>query len=107
MPSDYAAIAAENIRRYGTDDWYSELLAERYSDRTHFVLELLQNAEDARASKLEFTLTSNALEIRHNGRDFNEQDVRGVCGLRKTTKLDDPEQIGRFGIGFKSVYAFT
>lgn len=107
MPSDYEKIRADNIRAYGEDDWYGEMLADMYSDRTHFVLELLQNAQDARAKRILFQVFPDRLEVRHDGRLFNEADVRGVCGLRKGTKADDPEAIGRFGIGFKSVYAYT
>ena len=38
---------------------------------------------------------------------FNERDVRGVCGVGEGTKAEDLTQIGKFGIGFKSVYAYT
>src|SRR5436309_5392761 len=107
MPTDYRAIREENVRLYGEDDWYGELLAEMYSDRTHFLLELLQNAQDARATRLRFDVLADRLELRHDGRPFNKPDVRGICGLGKSTNVDDPTRIGRFGIGFKSVYAYT
>jgi hypothetical protein len=109
MPSDYQAIAERNRVRYGTEvDIYGPvLLANLYSDRTHFIFELLQNAEDAGATTITFRLTSTALEVVHNGRPFNENDVHGVCGIVAGTKRDDLSTIGRFGIGFKSVYAYT
>ena len=49
MPSDYQKITEDNVLRRGTDfddigRWISE---QFYSDRTHFIYELLQNAEDA------------------------------------------------------------
>jgi HSP90 family molecular chaperone len=49
MASDYSTIRAENERRYGTDIRRvgTMLLANLYDDRTHFIFELLQNAEDA------------------------------------------------------------
>ena len=49
MATDYAAIRAENERRYGTDIGRigPMLLADRYDERAHFIFELLQNAEDA------------------------------------------------------------
>src|SRR5262245_33825558 len=81
-PSNYAAIADENRTRYGTDIGRigPMLLADRYDDRTHFIFELLQNAEDAlgrrgHASgprKVTFTLTRGKLTLSHFGRPFNE-----------------------------------
>ena len=51
MPADYAKIRAENITRYGTDTAVLDLLGQLYSDRTHFIFELIQNAEDAGAQR--------------------------------------------------------
>ena len=53
MASDYAQIRDENYKRYGTDIGRigPMLLADRYDDRTHFIFELLQNAEDALARR--------------------------------------------------------
>ena len=50
MPSDYAKICSDNRRLYGECGAikYGRATSERlYSDRTHFIHELLQNAEDA------------------------------------------------------------
>src|SRR6266487_2701200 len=115
MASDYQAIKSENEKRYGTDIGRIGplLLANRYDERTHFIYELLQNAEDALARRtstegprsVEFTLSDSALRFSHYGASFSEQDVRSICGIADSTKkLTD---IGRFGIGFKSVYALT
>src|SRR5437588_12680040 len=109
MPSDYGAIKADNERRYGTDIGRigPMLLADRYDDRTHFIFELLQNAEDALARRpgwhgsrsVTFHLTESALRVSHFGHPFDEADVRGICGIAESTK--DLTAIGRFGIGFK------
>lgn len=107
MASDYDQIREKNIGRYGWDTAVLDLLGHLYSDRTHFIFELLQNAEDAGATEVTFELFQDRLEVRHDGREFTEDDVRGVCGVGKGTKADDLTQIGRFGIGFKSVYAYT
>ncbi len=107
MPVDYEAIRAENIRRYGTDTAVLDLLGHLYSERTHFIFEILQNAEDAGASEVTFELFEDRLEVRHDGRAFTDTDVRGICGVGKGTKADDLTKIGKFGIGFKSVYAYT
>lgn len=115
MASDYAFIRAENELRYGTDIGRigPMLLADRYDDRTHFIFELLQNAEDALARRqgwlgsraVSFFLSAMKLRVAHCGQPFDDSDVRGICGIAESTK--DLIAIGRFGIGFKSVYAFT
>lgn len=115
MASDYNAIRADNERRYGTDIGRigPMLLADRYDDRTHFIFELLQNAEDALARRsdgsckrsVRFHVTHDKLTVSHFGKPFDEADVRGICGIAESTK--ELTAIGRFGIGFKSVYAFT
>ena len=50
-------------------------------------------------------LADHVLTVAHPGKPFDEPDVRGICGIAESTK--DLTAIGRFGIGFKSVYAFT
>ncbi len=107
MPSDYTLIRQENIREYGEGTRHLAFLGRLYPDRTHFIFELLQNAEDAGATHIQFKLMDDRLEVRHDGRPFNEKDVRGVCGVAEGTKADDFTQIGKFGIGFKSIYAYT
>jgi hypothetical protein len=107
VPTDYDEIRAENISRYGWDTAVLELLGQLYSDRAHFIFELIQNAEDAGATELTFELFGDRLEVRHDGRPFTTADVRGICGVSQGTKAEDLTQIGRFGIGFKSVYAYT
>jgi hypothetical protein len=115
MTSNYSEIRSENKKRYGTDIARigKMLLAERYSDRTHFIFELLQNAEDAFARRtnwqgdrcVDFCLSSKDLQIKHWGDRFDEKDVRSICGIAESGKALNA--IGRFGIGFKSVYVFT
>jgi hypothetical protein len=107
VPAEYDKIRAENVARYGWDTAVLELLGQLYSERTHFIFELIQNAEDAGATDLTFTLFADRLEVRHDGRDFTVADVRGICGVGQGTKADDLTQIGKFGIGFKAVYAYT
>jgi hypothetical protein len=107
VPADYEKIRAENVARYGWDTAVLELLGQLYSERTHFIFELIQNAEDAGATDLTFALFADRLEVRHDGRDFTVADVRAICGVGQGTKSDDLTQIGEFGIGFKAVYAYT
>jgi hypothetical protein len=105
--ADYEKIRAENIDRYGWDTAVLDLIGRLYSDRTHFIYELIQNAEDATATELRFELFDDRLEVWHDGRPFTEADVRAICGVARSDKADDLTKIGKFGIGFKSVYAYT
>jgi hypothetical protein len=107
VPADYQKIREENIARYGWDTAVLDLLGQLYSERTHFIFELIQNAEDAGATELAFEMFGDRLELRHDGRPFTGADVRGVCGVGKSAKSGDLTAIGKFGIGFKSVYAYT
>lgn len=103
----FQTICAENLKKYGTEsEKILRIIINQYSDRTHFIYEILQNAEDAGASRIKFHLTENALEIFHDGRPFDEKDIDGVCGIANGTK-EDGTRIGHFGIGFKSVYCYT
>src|ERR687897_913150 len=117
MPTDYDYIASEHRLDYGRklSVWAQDHLANRYSDRTHFIFELLQNGEDALAEGAErsvptsvtFNLKPNGLEVRHFGKPFTPANVKSICAINESTKKDELTEIGRFGIGFKSVYAFT
>ena len=114
MAINYRAISEANTRRYGTDiaDYGPVLLTNLYAERTHFVFELMQNTEDAlrrcanpKSRAVRFEIDESSLVVRHFGEPFTEDDVRSICALAKSTKKTT--DIGRFGIGFKSVYAWT
>ena len=56
MASDYEAIRDKNKDEYGNiARWGPTVLTERYDDRTHFIFEILQNAEDALARRSSWT----------------------------------------------------
>ena len=117
MALDYKKIRDDKTRDYGLKVGnVGRLLASLYSDRTHFILELLQNAEDALRNRgpqwngsreVSFHLKNDQLVFVHCGRPFDESDVRGICEIGESAKNEDLTAIGRFGIGFKSVYAIT
>lgn len=103
----YQKISKDNRSKYGTEfEKVLKIIINQYSDRTHFIYEILQNAEDAGASYVRFCLERDRLGIYHNGRPFDERDIEGVCGIASGTK-EDGTRIGHFGIGFKSVYCYT
>jgi hypothetical protein len=83
-----------------------------FSRAAHFILELLQNAEDACSQihnsqgEIEFLISPNRIKISHNGAPFNEQDVNAICGVRSSKKPEEGT-LGYLGIGFKSVFKVT
>jgi len=84
------------------------LLTQLYPDNAHFIYELLQNAEDPCARVVRFTLTSTGVEFEHDGsRLFDLKDVESITSIGESTKRDDHTSIGKFGVGFKAVFAYT
>ena len=88
--------------------------------------EIIQNADDAGATKVSFLLDSRpnffgknslyepslakfqgpALYAQNNAL-FEEEDWENLERLMRSSKKDDPLKVGRFGIGFNSVYHMT
>lgn len=86
---------------------FDSILAGLYNDPSHFIYEILQNAEDAHAKEVRFELFEDRLDVYHDGKDFDLKDIDGVTGIGISTKKDDLNLIGKFGVGFKSVFAVT
>ncbi|MBC6606938.1 ATP-binding protein [Hymenobacter sp. BT188] len=95
------------LRKRNSD--LSTVLSELYSEKAHFIYELLQNAEDAEATWIKLYLLPTALVIKHNGRAFDVHDIDAITGISNTDneKKANQDKIGRFGIGFKSVFKIT
>lgn len=91
------------------------LLKEQYTDLAAILIEAVQNADDARATTAILRvvdgidgaehplLNDKALLILNDG-PFNASDRRGICSLNFGTKGGTTEQIGRFGLGLKSIF---
>ena len=79
------------------------------SDSTHFITELLQNAEDEGAEKVIFELSETELIFSHDAPNpFNIDDIESITNFGKNDqKRAKKNAIGRFGTGFKSVYSIT
>ena len=114
MSIDYDAIRTDQEGRLEEIIEHAiEKITNLYSKESHFILELLQNAEDAlnrhasqgRNRILTFTLEAESLKVSHFGKPFDTADVRSICSIGESAK--DDSSIGRFGIGFKSVYQIT
>ena len=81
-----------------------ERIIQLYTDRSHFVYELLQNAEDAEARCIKFVQYPDRLEVLHDGKPFTDKNLQGLCDIGRSDKVDNLNQIGEFGVGFKSVF---
>ena len=115
MPTDYAALHS-NRDLEGELKRSVGLLADMYGDPSHFIVELLQNAEDAVAKRpdgwpgdttIRFNVKDDSVEVTHSGRPFDAADVKGIVVTLNSTKEDDLNSIGKFGVGFKSVFNIT
>ena len=91
----FAEIRKQHIEDYGSkfEEWAPRILVDQYSDRTHFIYELIQNAEDAGATYLTFNLYPDRLVLCHNGKPFTEADIRGICGIRSTKDERTPVKL--------------
>ena len=97
-----------------------------YTDGITIVKELLQNADDAGATEVNLcydarehsvnpkTLLYSGMSesygpalIVHNDAEFTDDDFQNITRLAAATKKDKPLKIGKFGVGFCSVYHIT
>ncbi|WP_448684135.1 sacsin N-terminal ATP-binding-like domain-containing protein [Delftia acidovorans] len=82
------------------------------SKESHFLLELVQNADDNEyaegvAPTLAFWLTPEELVAFNNELGFLEKNVRALCSAGESSKKNKVGYIGEKGIGFKSVFKVT
>ncbi|HEY5870411.1 MAG TPA: hypothetical protein VI542_33405, partial [Candidatus Tectomicrobia bacterium] len=68
--------------------------------------ELLQNADDAKASTVVFSFFPEYLEVR-NDSVFTDADFDNITELMSRGKEHEPGKTGTFGTGFISTYHFT
>lgn len=83
------------------------IVEDLYPDSAHFIYELLQNAEDTGAQNARFLLDTEKLTFEHDGRPFSEDDIKAITDIGEGTKASDEDKIGRFGVGFKAVFAYS
>ena len=99
---------AATRKNKGFEQGIANLLTELYPDNAHFIYELLQNAEDTHAETARFTLSHEGVGFQHDGtRLFELKDVESITSIGDSTKRNDPTSIGKFGVGFKAVFAYT
>jgi hypothetical protein len=82
-----------------------------FTRQGQFFYELIQNAEDCtkegEETTVEIILRPDALIFRNNGQEFSKEDIRNLCDVGRTQKKSQDENIGFWGIGFKSVFRVT
>ncbi|PWA40966.1 hypothetical protein CTI12_AA557850 [Artemisia annua] len=89
------------------------LSTELYSQDSHFLLELVQNADDNVYPKhveptLTFILQEKSIIVLNNEQGFSAENVRALCDVGNSTKKTASSgYIGKKGIGFKSVFRVT
>lgn len=88
------------------------------------VQEMIQNADDAGAKTVWFYIDERShgtSKLPHpdlarfqgpalvaaNDAPFTDKDWKGIQTLQQSVKAKDPFKVGRFGIGFNSVYHLT
>lgn len=103
---------------------YIKGILRRYPDGGQILKELIQNADDAEASRVVFlfderTHPSNSLFLPelepfqgpalfvYNDSVFAEEDWEGIQTISCSVKRNDPNKVGQFGIGFNSIYHIT
>lgn len=97
--------------------WIRNLLKivaeDLYSKESHFVLELVQNADDNSYEpgvdpSLSFMMESDCLVVINNETGFEEKNIRALCSAGESSKsIDKGGYIGEKGIGFKSIFKVT
>jgi hypothetical protein len=89
----------------------SSLSEQLYDKSTHFLLELLQNADDnayqCQTPTFNLTYRPGSLRVDCNEVGFSDQNVKAICDIGESTKKGlnrSGGYIGEKGIGFKSVF---
>jgi len=108
-PKEFVHVLAEERSKKLKDEEFRKMV-ERilgvWSDPNHALIELIQNADDAKAKKAKFIFDGKNLFFLHDGKFFSKSDVRHICAVALTTKKVG-SYIGFFGIGFKSVFKIS
>ena len=89
------AIASQVLEKQDKDGMLRralERIIQLYTDKSHFVYELLQNAEDAGATQIRFVQYEDRLEVLHDGHPFSVKNLQGLCDIGKSDKTDDLNQ---------------
>ncbi|MCD5401571.1 DUF3883 domain-containing protein [candidate division NPL-UPA2 bacterium] len=71
-----------------------------------FLMEFVQNADDAESKSLTIDILEDTVKITNNGKTFSEEDVKSICKVGRSFKTAK-EYIGYLGVGFKAVFLIS
>jgi hypothetical protein len=71
-----------------------------------FLMEFVQNADDAKSQSLRIEILQNAIKIFNDGVQFSEEDVKSICKVGRSSKTPK-DYIGYLGVGFKAVFLIS
>ncbi|MFC1929503.1 sacsin N-terminal ATP-binding-like domain-containing protein [Chloroflexota bacterium] len=99
------------LDQFGSPLWngYTNMLKtleSMFHSPKHWILEFLQNAEDAEATQFFIQLDATAIQVFNNGKVFTEEDFYTICDVN-SRKLPSLGLRGYLGIGFKSIFRVT
>ena len=107
------------------------LLLNTCNIKGHSLQEVIQNADDARATEVKFFLDCRQLQtlphglvrdtekhvelsrfygpalMSYNNAPFKKEDWDSIQSLHQSGKAKNPHKVGKFGIGFNTVYHIT
>ena len=71
-----------------------------------FIMEFIQNADDAKSSKLLIELEKDKIIVANVGNVFSKKDIESICSIGRSSKKIS-EYIGYLGVGFKSIFLIS
>ena len=80
-----------------------QIIEKTFTRSGHFILEFIQNAEDAEARRVKIVLEDGVIKIFNDGKLFSRDDVEAICSIGRSRK-DPRKHIGYLGVGFKAVF---
>ena len=79
---------------------------QNFPSSGHFIIEFIQNADDAKSRKFDLVASDKSILITNDGNAFDFDDVESICNSASSNK--SPEyNLGYLGVGFKSCFKIS
>ncbi|KAF1774833.1 Zinc finger, RING-type, conserved site [Phytophthora cactorum] len=125
--SGHEAMSSGDVEAFGQTEALTKRIAhilEQYPDGPNIISELIQNADDAGATRVAVLYNSGTYGTSsllspamakwqgpalycYNDAEFSDGDFINLARIGQASKLQRAATTGRFGLGFNSVYHFT